>query len=114
MNNKFLLIGVIYLISLLSFLVGMYVIMARVWPYEHVMSVRSFLIGGAEEQKSVTEKIVNDLGLKPNRLIKTYQISGMPREGYRPINIPKADPAAHRRSLYLRPTEPGCACYGAH
>ncbi len=108
MNNKFLLIGVIYLISLLSFLAGMYVIMARAWPYEHVMSVRSFLIGGAEEQKSVTEKIVNDLGLKPNRLIKTYQISDMPREGYRSINIPKADPRRASALIYTSDRlEPG-------
>jgi hypothetical protein len=101
MSKKFLIIGSLYLIVLLSFLSGMYVIMARVWPYEHVMSVRSFLIGEREEKKTVKEKIENDLGLKPSRLLETHNISDADRSNYRVVKIPDANKRRDSGLVYI-------------
>ena len=91
MSKKFLIIATVYLVSVFSFLSGMYVIMARVWPYDHVMSVRSFLIGEREDQKTVKEKIENDLGLKPSRLLENYVIADSEQSSYQPVEIPDAN-----------------------
>ncbi|MBT3769843.1 MAG: hypothetical protein HN810_06280 [Acidiferrobacteraceae bacterium] len=101
MSKKYLIIGSFYLVALFSFLSGMYVIMARVWPYEHVMTVRSFLIGEREEKKTVKEKIENDLGLKPSRLLETYNISDADRSNYRAIKIPDANKRRDAGLVYM-------------
>lgn len=82
MKRSLYLLGFVYLVAVFAFLVGMYVVMAQKWPYEHVLNIRNFLVGDQEESKTVVEKIENDLGLKPSRVIETYMIEPSERDRY--------------------------------
>ena len=87
MKKKIYIIAFIYLTAVFAFLAGMYVVMAQKWPYEHVMNLRNFILGDEEEKKTVLEKIENDLGLKPSRVIESYRIDAAERERYSSVDL---------------------------
>lgn len=67
-------ISLCWLIFCFAFFLGLYVYHAQIWPYKPLMEIRNFIVGHAEENLSLREKIENDLNLKPNRHLKVADI----------------------------------------
>lgn len=60
-------LAIVWLVALASFAFGVYVSIAKIWPYSVIEEVMLFVEGDEEESTTLVEKVANDIGIKPNR-----------------------------------------------
>lgn len=68
--KAFVIASLIWLFFLLSFFWGYYVYSSEVWPYEILAGAEAYIKGDQEESSTLSEKILNDLRIKPSRFIE--------------------------------------------
>ncbi|MEQ9488623.1 MAG: hypothetical protein RIM72_06480 [Alphaproteobacteria bacterium] len=66
------LFAIIYVISMVAFILGLYVSHARVWPFPIIRDIYRFVQGHRDEATSVFEKLSNDAGIRPERFLYDY------------------------------------------
>ncbi len=93
------LFAIIYVVSMVAFVLGLYVSHARVWPFPIVRDIYRFVQGHRDEATSVFEKISNDAGIRPERFL--YDHAFDPTSGdFRAIE--GIDWASRRDAPYIR------------
>lgn len=68
--NKLRLAGIVWLIFLFAFFLGMYVSIAKLWPYGPLRDLKHFVLGHPAENLTLAQKIKNDFNFSPDRHIK--------------------------------------------
>jgi hypothetical protein len=63
----------VYLVSVIAFGAGVYVMKSKSWPYKSINEILLFIEGDPNSKASITEKIVNDLNIHPTRQWVTYK-----------------------------------------
>ncbi|WP_321491549.1 arylsulfotransferase family protein [uncultured Desulfobacter sp.] len=61
------LLALCWLVFLTSFCAGIYIYVAKIWPYPIIITIEKFLAGHPEENTSLLEKLENDLDIIPAR-----------------------------------------------
>lgn len=94
----------LYLLALIFFGWGVATILFQIFPYSVLKDVQAFVQGDQDENLSVLEKLENDLGGTPTRMMRSYQpldgdkFTPWPLEGTR---ARRADPG-----IYIDPQAP--------
>lgn len=65
------LVAYCWLYLLTGFVAGVHIYSTQTWPYPIIKEIENFIAGDPEEKIALSEKLENDLGLKPNRHIVT-------------------------------------------
>lgn len=66
-------IAVVYLVALFFFAWGVAAVAFQIFPYSLIKSVQAFVEGDQDETLSVLEKLENDLGGTPTRMMREYK-----------------------------------------
>lgn len=83
-------IAAIYLLVLLGFLWGLAVPILKVFPYSYLEPLKdelvAFLVGGTNEDTSLGGKLLNDLGLAPERMLREFKPAAPERFAETPLD----------------------------
>jgi hypothetical protein len=78
-------IAIIWLLFLAAYSLGYLTRHQSLWPDELLSQVSEFVVGDSEEQTTLTEKVLNDFGLKPGRhIVETQKAYDIP-DHYQPL-----------------------------
>ncbi len=67
--KNFLIASAVWLFFLFSFFLGYFIYSTQTWPHEPLKQTEEYILGHREENTTLTQKILNDLNIKPDRFI---------------------------------------------
>lgn len=72
-------VSLVYLIALLCFGWGFAAAQYKIFPWSYIQAVSKFVRGGVNEETTLAQKAMNDLGVSPERSIRRYSPSNAAR-----------------------------------
>jgi hypothetical protein len=79
-------VALLYLVSLLAFFAGIYVMQSKSWPYKEINEIYLFIKGDPAEDTTIAEKVQNDLDIHPARQLLDYKPEN--HDSFVPLTIP--------------------------
>lgn len=61
-----------YLLLLVGFVAGAFVVQTRVWPFLYIRDIYRFVQGYRDEHTSIFQKLMSDTGVRPDRFLHRY------------------------------------------
>ena len=101
-------IATLYLIAVLFFGWGMAVVRYEIFPFSYIRSVKdnvtAFVRGHIDEDTTVAQKISNDLGISPERMIREYAASNS--EKFREVRLDGGRSRRDPPRIWVSPSSP--------
>lgn len=76
------------------------------WPYSAYLEIKRFVAGHPEEKTSLADKVLNDIGILPARMLRAPAPLSYPRSEYRRLGGLGLDDSRDNPLIYLSPAAP--------
>lgn len=97
-------VSLVYLIALLCFGWGFAAAQYKIFPWSYIQAVSRFVRGDANEETTVVQKAMNDLGVSPERLIRRFSPSNA--AGFREVVLEGIRDRRDAPRLWMAPAAP--------